>query len=275
MNPSNTGPMPSLFLSHGAPTLVVGASPAKAFLADLGRRIGRPRAILAASAHWETGTPRVGGAAHPATMHDLCAQCRDLQRLAYAAPGDPALARRVADLLADAGLPAAVDGDRGLDVGAWTPLLLMYPDAGVPVVPLSIQPARDPAYHLALGRALRPLLDEGVLVIGSGSATHNVAAYHGRAEDAPAPEWVTRFQDWLADRLSAGDLPAVLDARRGGPAGRENHPTAEHLLPLYVALGAAGPDAAARRIHRSHTYGVLAMDAYSFTPAAAADRLAA
>ncbi|MCC7273456.1 MAG: dioxygenase [Alphaproteobacteria bacterium] len=268
-------PLPGLFVSHGAPTLVVGASPAKAFLQQIGARLGRPRAILVASAHWETGLPRIGGAPRPATMHDLCAATRGLHRCSYGVPGDPALARRVADLLGAAGMAASVDPDRGLDVGAWTPLLLMYPAADVPVVPLSIQPALGAAHHLALGRALRPLLDEGVLVVGSGSATHNVLAQHGRAEDAPAPEWVTRFQDWLAARLAAGDVAAVLDARCHGPAGRENHPTAEHLLPLYVALGAAGEGATAERLHRSHTHGVLAMDAYAFTPASGTPALAA
>ena len=260
--------IPPLFVSHGSPDLILGRSPARAFLQQLSNDIPRPAAIVVASAHWQTGRPRVGAAARPGTMHDLCAQARGLNKIRYAAPGLPELANRIAGLLRAAGLPGAVDPDRGLDHGAWTPLHLMYPAADIPVVPLSVQPALGFRHHLAVGRCLGPLLEDGVLVVGSGGVTNNVLACHGRAEDAPTPPWVARFQEWLAEQLEAGDAEALIAALDDAPARRENHPTPEHLLPLFVALGAAGDGATARRLHASVTHGALAMDAYSFAPAA-------
>ncbi len=261
--------IPPLFVSHGAPELILGRSAARKFLQDLPKAMPRPSAIVVASAHWETGRPRVGGAAQPRTMYDLCAGSRGLAMIRYPARGDPHLAGRIADLLRDEGFPALVDLERGLDHGAWTPLHLMFPAADIPVVPLSIQPAQGPGHHLALGRCLAPLVEEGVLVIGSGGVTNNVHACHGRAEDAPAPPWVTRFQAWLAQRIQAGGAESLITALDRAPARRENHPTPEHLLPLFVALGAAGPGAVAKRLHASITHGAFAMDAYSFTPAGA------
>ena len=258
-----------IFLSHGAPAMALGRSAARAFLVDLGRRLPRPRAILVASAHWESGVPTVGAALQPATLHDLCAGAPGVCRLRYPAPGDPGLADRVAGLLRGAGLPVAVDPERGLDHGAWVPLHLMFPAADIPVVPLSVQPRLGPRHHLAVGRALAPLAGEGVLVLGSGGVTNNLHACHGRAEDAPVPDWVDRFRDWLAARLAEGDPERLAAALDRAPARRENHPTPEHLLPLFVALGAAGGAVAAERLHASVTHGVLAMDAYAF-PAAAA-----
>lgn len=262
-----------LFLSHGAPDLILGRSPAREFLSDLSRAMARPDAVVIVSAHWETGRARVGGAVLPETMHDLCARARGVQRVRYPAPGSPALAARIAGLLRDGGIAASIDAERGLDHGAWTPLHLMFPAADIPVVPLSIQPALGAGHHLRVGRCLRPLVGEGVLVVGSGGVTNNIHACHGRAEDAPAAPWVAPFQEWLADRLLAGDEEALAEALDRAPARRENHPTPEHLLPLFVALGAAGEGARARRLHASVTHGALAMDAYSFTPAEADDAI--
>jgi len=265
--------VPSLFLSHGSPALALGRSPSLAFLSALGQalrdRFGRPRALVVASAHWATGAPRVGTSPAPETIHDFHGFPCALYRMRYPAPGDPALAERVVGLLHGAGLAAAGDDGHGLDHGVWSPLRLVLPEAEIPVVPLAVQPASGADHHLAVGAALRPLLDEGIMVVGSGAVTHNLMAARGRAEDAPPPDWVERFQDWLAARLEAGDRAALRDARCAGPCGRENHPTAEHLLPLYVAMGAAGEGAIARRIHRGHTHGALAMDAYAFLPAGA------
>ena len=265
--------IPSLFVSHGAPELILGRSPARDFLEDLGRGLARPRAVVVASAHWASGRPLVGGADRPRTLHDLCAGAQGTCRIRYPAPGDRALAARVAGLLQAAGIPASIDPERGLDHGAWVPLRLMFPDADIPVVPLSIQPGQGPLHHLAMGRALAPLAADGVLVLGSGGVTSNIHASHGRAEDAPVPAWVTQFQDWLADRLLDirlldGDLSGLTAGLERAPARRENHPTPEHLLPLFVALGAAGDGVAVERLHASVTHGALAMDAYAFAPAA-------
>lgn len=256
--------IPALFISHGAPTLPLEDSPARHFIAALGAELPQPAAILAVSAHWETARPRVGGAERPETIHDFHGFPEALYRLRYPAAGAPQLAQRVASLLRDAGLSADIDEDRGLDHGAWTPLLLMYPQANIPVAQLSIQPDQDALYHWRLGEALRPLRDEGVLVLASGSATHNLREFRGRAADSDAAPWARAFGEWLADTLEHGRTDDLLDYRRRAPEAVRNHPTDEHLLPVFVAAGAGTPGAAPKRIHSSYAYGVIGMDAYRF-----------
>ncbi|MCA1855609.1 dioxygenase [Massilia oculi] len=257
--------LPTLFVSHGSPMLALQDSPARRFLAGLGAALPRPRAVLAVSAHWETiGAPALGYATRPATIHDFGGFPPALYRIDYPAPGAPEVAGRAAALLQAAGLAAGRDPGRGLDHGAWVPLRLMYPDADVPVTQLSILHRGDPSAHLRIGRALAALREEGVLVLASGSLTHNLHAYRGQGVDAPVPDWVAGFGDWMAARLAANDQAALLDYRRAAPHAVQNHPTDEHLLPLFVALGAAGPDARATRLHASVEHGVLAMDAYAF-----------
>lgn len=253
---------PTLFISHGAPDLLLGDSPTRAFLSGLGRRLGRPRAVVVFSAHWLTPSPRIGACRTPQTIHDFFGFPEALYRLQYPAPGDPALARRIVERLTAAGLQAETDAERGLDHGVWVPLMLMYPQADIPVVPVSLQPALGPAHHLRLGEALAGLSEEGVLILGSGGLTHNLREL--RPEDEAPPEWVSAFTEWVAGRLAANDRPALLDYRRLAPQAARNHPTEEHLLPLFSALGAAGPQTRARRLHAAYSYGALAMDAYAF-----------
>ncbi|HLI11316.1 MAG TPA: class III extradiol ring-cleavage dioxygenase [Alphaproteobacteria bacterium] len=256
--------LPSVFVSHGAPTLAFDDVPARHFLQGLGAALGKPRAILCASAHWETAEPMVSTAPQPETIHDFVGFPAPLYRLRYPAPGDPDLAARAAALIESAGMRCAADPRRGLDHGAWVPLLLMYPTAEIPVVQLSVQVARSPAHHLALGRALAPLRREGVLVLGSGGATHNLGEFRGQAEDAPPPEHVRRFDAWLAAAAEAGDEAALIDYRRAAPEALRIHPRAEHFLPFFVAFGAGGPGVKGRRLHASFTYGVLSMAAFAF-----------
>jgi 4,5-DOPA dioxygenase extradiol len=256
--------LPSLFLSHGAPTLPIIDAPVCDFLKALGQRLGRPKAILIASAHWETEQPMVNAVAVNDTIHDFGGFPRELYALRYGAPGAPDLAERVADLLCAGGMASTVDHSRGLDHGAWVPLLLMYPQATIPVAQISIQSHLGPAHHLQVGRALAALRDEGVLIIGSGSLTHNLAEFRGHAPNDAAPEWVTGFADWFDTALEEGRGCDLLTYRRQAPFATRNHPTEEHLLPLYVALGAGGEKTAAQRLHASTTYGILRMDAYAF-----------
>ncbi len=257
-------PFPSLFLSHGSPMLALEDCPAHRFLTDYGRRLGRPEAIVVATAHWESDRPAVGADPSPDTVYDFYGFPTALSEIRYEAPGDPALAGRVASKLADAELPATVDTARGLDHGIWVPLCLLYPAADIPVVPVAVQPDAGPAHHLALGAALRPLRKEGVLVIGSGSATHNLAEFRGQALDADVPEWVSGFGDWVADTLVAGRRDDLVHYRERAPHAVRNHPTEEHFMPLFVAMGAGEDGGSAERVHASHNYGVLAMDAYAF-----------
>jgi 4,5-DOPA dioxygenase extradiol len=254
---------PALFVSHGSPMLAIEDGAAHRFLRSWSRDAPRPAAILVVSAHWETALPTLSVAARPETIHDFGPFAPELFRIRYPAPGAPDLAARAGSLLRDAGLAVGF-ADRGLDHGAWVPLSLMLPAADVPTTQLSIQPRRDPAHHLAVGRALRPLRDEGVLILASGALTHNLYEFRGNDADEEAPDWVRAFGDWISDAVAEGRTDDLLDYRRRAPFAVENHPTDEHLLPLFVALGAGSDDGARTRLHASHTYGVLAMDAYAF-----------
>jgi 4,5-DOPA dioxygenase extradiol len=256
--------LPSLFLSHGAPTLPLTDTPARAFLSQLGKTLARPKAILVVSAHWETEVPTVSAVDRNDTIHDFGGFPRALYDMRYPAPGSPTVATRVADLLRAAGLDCKTDRSRGLDHGAWVPLLLMYPQADIPVLQLSVQPHLGPEHHLRVGRALAPLRQEGVLIIGSGSFTHDLSEFRGHGPNDPAPAWVNKFADWFYAALTGNRTDALIDYRRQAPFAVKNHPTEEHLLPLYVALGAAGADAQAERLHASSTYSVLRMDVYAF-----------
>lgn len=258
------GTMPAVFVSHGSPMLAVEDGAAHRFLKGYGGRLGRPKAVLAVSAHWETPAPLASTAARPETIHDFGGFARELYAMRYPAPGAPEVAERAAGLLSAAGIPAGTDPDRGLDHGAWVPLGLLYPDADVPVAQLSIQPHLGPEHHWRVGRALRPLREEGLLILATGAITHNLREFFGRGLDAAAPDWVTGFADWIADAVAGGRTNDLLDYRRLAPHAVRNHPTDEHLLPLFVALGAGSGDRPGEVVHRSHTYGVLAMDAYAF-----------
>ncbi len=272
--------MPSVFISHGAPSLSLDGGPARDFLQALPATLPHPRAILCISAHWETPAPRVTGSPAPETIHDFYGFPEALYALRYPSPGDPQLARRVAGLLVDAGLPADVDPERGLDHGAWVPLMLMAPRADVPVVQLSVQTRLGPQHQLAVGRALAPLRAESVLILGSGGATHNLGELQWGGSDALPPAFAGAFDDWLADAVAAGDEAALLRYRDVAPHAQRNHPTAEHFLPLFVPLGAAhegaltaaneapranmAKGAGGRVLHRSFAYGSLSMAAFQW-----------
>ncbi|HNI23128.1 MAG TPA: class III extradiol ring-cleavage dioxygenase [Plasticicumulans sp.] len=262
--PDAAAALPTLFLSHGSPMLSLLEAPARDFLEALGPELPRPRAILVASAHWETAQPSVNAVERNETIHDFYGFPQALFELRYPAPGSPALAARVADLLHEAGLPCRSDARRGLDHGAWSVLRLMYPDADIPVVQVSLQRGPGPAHHLELGRALAPLRHEGVLVIGSGSFTHDLRRFRGQPIDAPDAPDIAPFCEWMDTALREGRTADLLGYRQRAPYALAQHPSEEHLLPLFVALGAAGPAARARRLHASNTYGMLRMDAYAF-----------
>jgi len=256
--------MPSLFLSHGAPTLPLADTPARSFLMQIGGTLPRPTAILVVSAHWESERPAVNAVDWNETIHDFYGFPRPLYDMRYPAPGSPRLAARIAGLLGAAGFAPTIDRGRGLDHGAWVPLLLMYPQADVPVLQLSVQPHLGPAHHLRIGRALAPLREEGVLIVASGSFTHDLSEFRGHSPNDPAPAWVNDFADWFDTALAQHREADLVGYRRLAPFAAKNHPTEEHLLPLWVALGAAGENARVERLHASATYGVLRMDVYAF-----------
>jgi len=252
----------SLFISHGSPMHALQPGPAGEAWKALARRLPRPRAILIASAHWETQLPMLTGSGKPDTIHDFYNFPEPLYRLRYPAPGAPDVAKRAQGLLKDAGFSAAIDGCRGLDHGAWSPLLHMYPQADIPVAQISVQPELGPQHHVNLGQAVRALADEGVLIIGSGHMTHNLRDW-SRGQGAPAP-YAREFQAWVLDKLKEKDVQSLVDYRSRSPHGVRAHPTDEHFLPLFFALGAAAGKAKPERVYDAIDSGVLAMDAYVF-----------
>jgi 4,5-DOPA dioxygenase extradiol len=256
--------LPALFISHGSPMLAVEESAARRFLTGLGAGLGRPEAVVIASGHWETPVPALNAMAENETIHDFYGFPPELYALRYPAPGSRKVANRAAELLGEAALPAAISPSRGLDHGAWMPLLLMYPDADIPVVQLSLQHHLGPAHHIAVGRALAPLREEGVLIIGSGTFTHNLALMNRAEPDSPPTPDTVAFAQWMDSALREHRTADLADYRRQAPYAVRHHPRDEHLLPLFVAYGAGGEDPAVERLHESTSYGTQRMDAYSF-----------
>jgi 4,5-DOPA dioxygenase extradiol len=260
--------MPVVFVSHGAPDALLQAPDTVACWREIARELPQPKAILVVSAHWQARQATASLAGAPETIHDFSGFAPELHRMHYRAPGAPSLAERAVALLATAGIAADLHPDRGLDHGAWAPLSVMYADARVPVTQLSLVRHADAANHYAIGQALAPLRDEGVLIIASGSITHNFAwlAPNATADQPPLPQ-AKAFADWVAERIAANDTAALLDYR-SAPHGADAHPSDEHLLPLFVALGAARSELP-QRYRPRFTYGALAMDAYVWRDAAA------
>jgi 4,5-DOPA dioxygenase extradiol len=269
--------LPPLFLSHGSPMTALEPRAAGAWWTGLGpaidRSFGRPKAVLAVSAHSLTREPVVLAAPRHAAVYDFGGFDPALYKMRYDAPGAPDLATRVEGLLRDAGLPVHRVDEGGLDHGIWVPLRSLWPGADVPVLPLAWPPNWTPAQLFRLGEALAPLSREGVLIIGSGSITHNLRrVFTGGLNadvDRPATPESTAFRQWFLEHSAAADWDALFDYRRLAPHAALMHPTDEHLLPFFVAAGAAGRTPATR-IHESLTFGDLGMDAYAFGPQAGA-----
>ncbi len=271
----STLPLPTLFLSHGSPMTALEPREAGAFMQQLGGAwaacFGRPKAILAVSAHTLTREPVLVAGARHAAIYDFGGFADALYTLRYDAPGAPELATRVQALLAGAGWPAHSVDQGGLDHGIWTPLRFLWPQADIPVLPLGWPPNASPDRLMALGEALAPLAAEGVMVMASGSITHNLRrVFSGGRDQVDQPPTVesTAFRNWFVQRSAARDWPALAAYRSQAPHAALMHPTDEHLLPWYVAAGAGGRAYAPLRIHDSQTYGDLGMDAYAFGAAA-------
>ncbi len=260
--------LPILFVSHGAPTFALEPGLAGPKLTALGRALPRPEAVLVVSPHWMTPAPRVGTAAQPAILHDFGGFDPALYQLSYPVHGHPALALRTVALLREAGWPAQADEQRGLDHGAWVPLRHLFPAAEVPVFPMSLPSRLDAEGAWALGQALAPLADEGVLILGSGSLTHNLFEY--RSEHGAEEAYVSAFANWVREAIEQGDRARLLRTLHDAPQARRAHPTPEHFWPLLVAAGAAGGTLPVQVIEGGIIHGMLAMDAYVFGVADAA-----
>jgi len=264
--------LPSIFVSHGSPMIALEPGAAGAFMARLGpaidRAFGRPKAIVVASAHTTAREPVVLAGDRHHAIYDFGGFDPRLNQMRYDAPGAPVLAKRVVDLLAQAGIGAHSLPQGGLDHGIWTALKYIYPAADVPIVPVAFVPSQPPAAQFALGEALAPLRGEGVLVLGTGSITHNLRRVFAdglrSSPDKPEIAESAAFREWMRAKSEARDWTALMDYRRLAPHAVDMHPTDEHLLPWYVAAGAGGQDGPAIRLHHSVTFGVLGMDVYAF-----------
>jgi len=261
--------LPALFISHGSPMLAVEPGRTGPLLREIGAALPRPQAILVVSPHWSTPTPRLGNLIKQSVIHDFGGFPAELYELDYPANGAPDLAERVAALLRANGLPAQTDDGWGLDHGAWVPLRYLYPHADIPVLQLSLQRHQAPAYHYRIGQLLAPLAQEGILLIGSGSFTHNLRELQRDTAGIETAPHALEFLQWFLTQMRAGDLQALLDYRSLAPHAVRNHPTDEHLLPLFFAMGAADDWTQLLHLDSGSTYHSLRMDAFAFGSRAA------
>ncbi|WP_095055467.1 class III extradiol ring-cleavage dioxygenase [Pseudomonas sp. Irchel s3b2] len=252
---------PSLYISHGSPMLALEPGASGPALASLAAALPKPKAIVMVSAHWESSELLVSGNPQPETWHDFGGFPQALFEVQYPAPGNPQLAAEVVELLKADDLPARIDTQRPFDHGVWVPLSLMYPQADIPVVQVSLPTRAGPALQTRVGHALASLREQGVLLIGSGSITHNLRELDWHAGPESVEPWAKAFRDWMIEKLEANDEAALHDYRQQAPNAARNHPSDEHLLPLYFARAAGGEFSVA---HQGFTMGALGMDIYRF-----------
>lgn len=252
---------PSLYISHGSPMLALEPGASGPALASLAAALPKPKAIVMVSAHWESSELLVSGNPQPETWHDFGGFPQALFEVQYPAPGNPQLAAEVVELLKADDLPARIDTQRPFDHGIWVPLSLMYPQADIPVVQVSLPTRGGPALQTRIGHALASLREHGVLLIGSGSITHNLRELDWHAGPESVEPWAKVFRDWMIEKLEANDEAALHDYRQQAPNAVRNHPSDEHLLPLYFARAAGGEFSV---VHQGFTMGALGMDIYRF-----------
>ena len=254
-----------LFVPHGAPTFALQPGAAGAAMSQLAQSLGAPRAIVVVSPHWETALPTVGTAAQLETIYDFGGFDSRLYDLRYPATGCPEAARQVVAALQSQGFVVQQDAQRGLDHGAWMPLRQMFPDADVPVIPLSVQTLAGPEHAYRVGQALATLAAQNFLIVASGNVTHNLRDYMtvSRA-GGQTPGYVQDFADWVHQQMTGKHVETLLNYRQSSPSGARAHPSEDHLLPLFTALGAAGADAQPEAFYRGISDYVIAMDGYAF-----------
>ena len=252
----------SLFVAHGAPDLILSDIPAHKFLQETGLRLPRPRGIVVISAHWSTSDLQMTGPSALETIHDYSGWPAKLYDIEYRASGAGWLNDRLASALDKAGHSIRMGSRMGLDHGAWVPLSLMYPKADIPIVQLSLLDFSSPEQHFIIGQALDGLRHDGVLILGSGGLVHNLDSL--LPEGSPPANWAQSFDEWLFDRLESRSLQKLFNFTSESELAHLAHPTNEHLMPLFVSMGAGWSDGFSRRVHQSFSYGNLSMTSYAF-----------
>lgn len=255
--------LPTLFVSHGAPLFALDAGTSGPALRTFGQRMEPQnlKGIVVMSPHWMTHGVKIISGESPGTLHDFGGFPKELYALSYPAPGAPALAHEVGTLLNAAGIETTEDAARPFDHGTWVPLMHLFPKANVPVIQVSLPIGASPVDVTALGRALQPLRAQGILLIGSGSMTHNLSEFFG-GEPKAAP-YVDAFSRWVEQTLARGDVAALQDYVRQAPTALRAHPSDDHFLPLFFAVGAAGDHFKPEYLTREVRYGMLAMDSFA------------
>jgi 4,5-DOPA dioxygenase extradiol len=255
---------PAVFLAHGSPMSALGGDDHAAALRAFGSGIAGMRAILIVSAHWQVSRPlRVTAWESAPLLYDFGGFPEELNAITYPAPGDPALAARVARTLVAEGQASRFERERGLDHGAWVPLRLAWPEATVPVLQLSM-PFVDPQDMFRVGRALRPLRDDGFVVVGSGGIVHNLRKVKLQDKNAPVDDWAVEFDSWVAKQVEARNLDSLFAYKSAGPHARISVPTTEHFDPLFITLGAAFASETVVPVFEGFQYGNLSMRSFAF-----------
>ncbi|AFY39300.1 Extradiol ring-cleavage dioxygenase class III protein subunit B [[Leptolyngbya] sp. PCC 7376] len=253
--------LPSLFVSHGAPSLILENDATTQFFRNLGKQYPNPAGIVCISAHWESPQLLLTSNPRRETIYDFSGFPKELYEVTYPATGSPELLDKIATALNTSDFPVRINERRGFDHGVWVSLKLMYPNADIPIVQLSVLPKESPEHHFQIGQALRSLREENILIIASGSATHNLREFRVQAKEAEPLDYAVAFDQWLVQAIEKGDRQSLFDYENTAPEAKRNHPTPEHFLPLFVALGAA-TESTGEQIHQRFTYGALSMSAF-------------
>lgn len=254
--------LPSFFIAHGAPSLAIEQHAYTEFLQKLAKSIPAPKAIVLFSAHWESPVQKISSAIHLETIYDFSGFSEKLYDIKYPAKGDLTLSLHIQRLFQEEGIRCELDDERGLDHGAWAPLHIMYPDAQIPVVALSVNPRLTAEEHYRIGAALGTLREEDVLILGSGGTVHNLRRLD---RNNPVPQvWAVEFDEWLAEQLETWNLDALVRYDERAPNAREAVPTPEHFVPLLLALGTADTTRRAKLLHHSFQMGTLSLSCWMF-----------
>ncbi|TCZ78455.1 dioxygenase [Paenibacillus albiflavus] len=253
----------SMFVAHGSPMLAVEDTAYTRYLEQLyGTKADKPEAIVIFSAHWESGVQLVSTGEQHEMIYDFYGFPDELYQIQYPAKGNPALAEEILQLFANEGIMAQGDSKRGLDHGAWSPLVKMFPKADIPVVALSVNPRLTAEEHYRIGKALAPLRERNVLIIGSGGTVHNLRRVNWGAKQPDS--WAIAFDEWLSETLETWNTSALFEYEEQAPYAREAVPTTEHFVPIILAMGAADQGGQAQKLHQSYQYGSLSLCVWRF-----------